>query len=88
MDSAELFGRLVHLVAQDSDYIEAALRSVSDPFTARLKDLLHAVIAEGLHQPLSMGIHRSDYMIHQGDSLQQVEINTISSAFGDRKSVV
>ena len=82
MDSAELFGRLVHLVAQDSDYIEAALRSVSDPFTARLKDLLHAVIAEGLHQPLSMGIHRSDYMIHQGDSLQQVEINTISSAFG------
>lgn len=82
MQSAELFGRLVHLVAQDHEYIETALRSVADPFTARLKNVLRTVLAEGLHQPLSMGIHRSDYMIHQGEQLQQVEINTISSAFG------
>lgn len=82
MQSAELFGRLVHLVAQDPEYIENALRSVADPFTARLKAILRTVLAEGLAQPLSMGIHRSDYMIHQGEQLQQVEINTISSAFG------
>lgn len=29
-----------------------------------------------------MGIHRSDYMIHHGEKIQQVELNTISSAFG------
>lgn len=81
-ESAVLFGRLVHLVSQDSEYIEKVLKSVTDPFTARLKQILRTVVSEGVKQPLAMGIHRSDYMIHRGEQLQQVEINTISSAFG------
>lgn len=39
------------------------------------------------HQPLQLGLFRSDYMIHapssdEPASLKQVEFNTISSSFG------
>jgi glutathione synthase len=43
---------------------------------------LKQVLSEGIKQPVAMGIHRSDYMIHHGEQIQQVELNTISSAFG------
>jgi glutathione synthase len=82
LEVGPLFGRLVHAVSQDHDYIRAALKNVSDPFTVRLLSIMNEVDKEGEKQHLAMGIHRSDYMIHRGEKLQQVEINTISSAFG------
>lgn len=42
-------------------------------------------LTRGFSQDLSLGLFRSDYMVHQdGDSLQikQVEFNTIASSFG------
>lgn len=51
------------------------------------------MLAEGVAQPLQLGLHRSDYMIDDpkqsgGDApaLLQVELNTISSAFAGLSS--
>jgi glutathione synthase len=55
---------------------------VSDEFTTRLLKIMKTVHAEGVRQKVAFGIHRSDYMVHKGQKLQQVELNTISSAFG------
>jgi hypothetical protein len=43
---------------------------------------MKTVNAQGVRQKAAFGIHRSDYMIHHGEKPQQVELNTISSAFG------
>lgn len=82
MKTGPLFGKLVHAISTDVDYINWALKSVTDSFTTRLLSILNLVHKEGVKQPYAMGIHRSDYMIHQGENLRQIEINTISSAFG------
>ena len=42
-------------------------------------------------QKLSLGLFRSDYMVHQGDpdtvpTIKQVEFNTIASSFGGLSS--
>ena len=41
---------------------------------------------EGVHQPLALGLHRSDYMLHKqpDGSLQplQIELNTVAAGFG------
>lgn len=60
-----------------------------DAFTGRLLELSKRVHAEGIQQKAYLGIHRSDYMLHEpqagnaSDSqrLLQVELNTISSSF-------
>lgn len=33
-------------------------------------------------QRCSLGLFRSDYMIHKSNKIKQVEINTIASSFG------
>ena len=38
--------------------------------------------SQGLRQPMMLGIHRSDYMLHQGERFLQVELNTIASSMG------
>lgn len=42
---------------------------------------------QGLKQPIMLGIHRSDYMLHEGSETSeprflQVELNTIASSMG------
>ena len=65
---------------------------VKDEFTRKLLDLFQLVEAEGLAQTAYLGIHRSDYMLHQPSNepprLQQVELNTIASSFGCLSSLV
>lgn len=60
-----------------------------DDFVRRLYKVHLDVKAEGFVQPLSLGLFRSDYMIHvdpedpeASPALHQVEFNTISSSFG------
>jgi glutathione synthetase len=58
-----------------------------DDFIAKLWKVHLAVQAEGYVQKLSLGLFRSDYMVHAPlgtvvPSLKQVEFNTISSSFG------
>lgn len=64
--------------------------AVADPFTGRLLAMYRTVLAEGVRQPVALGVFRSDYMIDEGGDgesagaaprLRQIELNTISSAF-------
>ncbi|RLN97338.1 hypothetical protein BBJ28_00003415 [Nothophytophthora sp. Chile5] len=93
-----LYGRLVDRVSRDIDWLHACVQSVvaEDQFTGRLLALSRLVQSEGVQQKAYLGIHRSDYMLHEpeaagsGDSqrLLQVELNTISSSFGCISSLV
>jgi glutathione synthase len=64
-----------------------------DDFIANLWKVHLQVKEEGYVQPLSLGLFRSDYMLHtpisgEPPSLKQVEFNTISSSFGGLSSLV
>lgn len=52
---------------------------MKDEFTTRLVDIL--LQSNQWTQKLALGIHRSDYMLHNNEDLKQIEINTISSGF-------
>ncbi|GLE04867.1 hypothetical protein PINS_up013848 [Pythium insidiosum] len=79
-------------VSRDLEWLHGTLESVvhEDKFTARLLELSKRIEAEGIQQKAYLGIHRSDYMLHEpqegvdGDMqrLLQVELNAISSSFG------
>ncbi|KAL4173149.1 hypothetical protein KRP22_008303 [Phytophthora ramorum] len=76
----------------------ACVQSVveEDKFTGRLLQLSRQVQDEGVQQKAYLGIHRSDYMLHElqagvaGDAqrLLQVELNTIASSFACISSLV
>lgn len=64
-----------------------------DDFISNLWKVHLAVKKEGYVQPLSLGLFRSDYMVHTppqsvAPSLKQVEFNTIASSFGGLSSLV
>ncbi|RLN26037.1 hypothetical protein BBO99_00000541 [Phytophthora kernoviae] len=93
-----IYGRMVDRVSRDIDWLHTCVQSVveEDEFTGRLLELSRQVQKEGVQQKTYLGIHRSDYMLHEpqegveGDSqrLLQVELNTISSSFGCISSLV
>ncbi|AEO57688.1 hypothetical protein MYCTH_2304142 [Thermothelomyces thermophilus ATCC 42464] len=79
----ELYAR----ISQDEEYLGSLVQEVAggDDFIANLWKVHLRVKEEGYVQNLSLGLFRSDYMVHQdGDNLQikQVEFNTIASSFG------
>ncbi|KAJ3015171.1 hypothetical protein HKX48_004752 [Thoreauomyces humboldtii] len=85
-----LFNELVHNVARDHAFITETMESLSkvDDFTGRLYDIYRHVHQEGIAQPVSFGLHRSDYLLHVSIDkpsaepiIQQVELNTIASSF-------
>jgi glutathione synthase len=85
------FNVLVDKLSRDVNFLHDALRGAgkADPdFTGNLLRISRTVELEGVAQPLRLGIHRSDYMMHQPhDSTEparalQIELNTISSSFG------
>ncbi|TMW58528.1 hypothetical protein Poli38472_010087 [Pythium oligandrum] len=87
-----IYGRLVDRVSRDLDWLHQTLESVvhEDKFTARLLALSKQIQAEGIQQKAYLGVHRSDYMLHEPQAenvndtqrLLQVELNAISSSFG------
>lgn len=88
MDLMPTFNEMVHTIAQDIDFLRESLKGVDDEFTRRLLDI-HERTYKRTKQSIVLGIHRSDYMLHQRDGagdkdleLLQVELNTISCAFG------
>eukprot|EP00667_Euglena_gracilis_P008193 EG_transcript_8300 len=90
LELSQPFNRLVHAVSQDVAFLVDVHKEVVlvDDFTRHLVDILQAVHAEGVAQPRSLGIFRSDYMIDAAGHadcaewrLRQVEINTIASSF-------
>lgn len=83
-----LFNRLLDRISRDYDWLVSTLlrTASSDEFTGRLMEILQTTAREGIRQAISLGIIRSDYMLHSvsGDdrSLLQVEVNSIASSFG------
>ncbi len=85
-----LFNTLIDRYSRDYDFIVQSLNNVVkvDEFTRRLVDIYHTIHAEGIAQPIYMGVHRSDYLLHRPTSSNsaahaegrflQVEVNTIS----------
>ena len=79
MSAMPLFNRLIDAIARSPDWLYENLEGL-DEFTSQL--LMVSRHCQPPSQQVYLGIHRSDYMLGTGNRLQQVEINTISSAFG------
>ena len=85
---AQLFNVLVEKITRNSKWLIETLEptAVSDLFILQLIKIYKIVLDEGIKQPFSLAINRSDYMLHsrEGDNrtLLQVELNTIASSFG------
>lgn len=87
-DVQVLFNELyINLVTKEKKWLIEELRDLSkyDPgFTGKLFEIYEAVTSNGpLAQPLSLGLFRSDYMIHsETEEIKQIEFNTVSVSFG------
>ncbi|KAL7268784.1 Glutathione synthetase [Rhizina undulata] len=86
------FNELYIKVACDEEWLGRIVDELSavDEFIARLRGIQISAAAAS-PQRLSLGLFRSDYMLHQGDSeerILQVEFNTIASSFGGLASRV
>ncbi|XP_047738761.1 glutathione synthetase isoform X2 [Hyalella azteca] len=92
-----LINTLMHRVAHSHDFLQRSLANTIkvDDFTRRLWELYMTVREEGVAQPVSLALLRSDVMLSECKpgccSLclvppyvmnQQVEINTIAAGFG------
>ncbi|GAA5937671.1 glutathione synthase [Sporobolomyces koalae] len=84
----ELYARITTSHAFLARVIGGTVQRV-DEFQRQLYDIYSTVLQEGIKQPISLGIFRSDYLVHapadsrpQDWTLKQVEFNTISSSFG------
>ncbi|XP_031566892.1 glutathione synthetase-like [Actinia tenebrosa] len=91
------FNILVHKISQDHEFLKESLQGTItvDEFTGRIYDIYEQTRKEGIAQPISLGLLRSDYMLDsdkQGATsvkecdeqlnIKQVEVNTIASSFG------
>lgn len=93
------FNKLYAAIAEDGEWLHEALRALiqSPNSMARILWEIHtAILEEGYVQDLSLGVFRSDYMLHQtrtttatGEEtgtasldIKQVEFNTYSAAGG------
>jgi glutathione synthetase len=91
------YNELYAAIAQDEEWLQTIVEQLLDvdEFVARLWRIHLDVKKEGYVQDLSLGLFRSDYMVHQDNSqstpvagLKQVEFNTIASSFGGLSSKV
>lgn len=73
---------LMHRVAHNEEFLKETLKDTIqvDEFTGNLYKIWETVLNEGITQKLSLGLLRSDYMVHSGSSskIKQVEFNTVS----------
>ncbi|KAJ3337672.1 hypothetical protein HDU83_008549, partial [Entophlyctis luteolus] len=94
VDLQPLFNTVVHNISLDRTFLKEVMDKLSrvDDFVAKCYDIYNHVLEEGSTQPVTLGIHRSDYLLHQsGDAdgnleIQQVELNTISASFASLSS--
>ncbi|KAK5094518.1 Glutathione synthetase [Lithohypha guttulata] len=88
-DLQKVYNELYAAIATDEEWLGEVMKELVevDDFLANLWKIHLQVKEEGYVQDLSLGMFRSDYMLHVPDdssspSLKQVEFNTISSSFG------
>jgi glutathione synthetase len=91
------YNELYSAIARDEQWLQGIVEELVDvdDFVAKLWRTHLAVKKEGYVQDLSLGLFRSDYMVHEDPSqtnstpgLKQVEFNTIASSFGGLSSQV
>ncbi|KAH8702555.1 putative glutathione synthetase [Talaromyces proteolyticus] len=89
------YNKLYADISRDENWLGEIIQELIDvdDFISGLWKVHDAVKKQGYVQSLSLGLFRSDYMIHtssgsQNPSLKQVEFNTISSSFGGLSSRV
>ncbi|EGV64679.1 Glutathione synthetase [Yamadazyma tenuis] len=78
-----------NVITKDKKWLVQNIEQLSrfdKDFTGKLFDIYKTLINENgkVPQPLSLGIFRSDYMIHEADNnqIKQIEFNTVSVSFG------
>ncbi|KAL8997267.1 MAG: hypothetical protein Q9169_003409 [Polycauliona sp. 2 TL-2023] len=85
------YNELYAAIARDRDWLKQIVEQLIevDDFIAKLWSVHLEVEKEGYAQNLSLGIFRSDYMLHTDPAspdakptVKQVEFNTIASSFG------
>ena len=86
----KLFNELyINVITKDVKWFSSILEDLSkhDPeFTGRLFEVYQKL---SKIQPLSLGLFRSDYMIHQDtNEIKQIEFNTVSVSFGGLSSKI
>ncbi len=84
---ADDFNRLFSALVRQTDFLQRISQdtAAADPFTRKLLQTHERSSLAGPGQALSLGLFRSDYLLHEqagGTQLRQVEINAIASAFG------
>uniref|UniRef100_A0A2A4J2G3 Glutathione synthetase n=1 Tax=Heliothis virescens TaxID=7102 RepID=A0A2A4J2G3_HELVI len=81
-----VLNELMHKVAHNEEFLEQTLQNALqvDEFTRSLYDIWVKVRNEGITQSISLGLFRSDYLMHNEESnkIKQVEFNTVASSFG------
>lgn len=91
------YNELYSAIARDEAWLQSIVEELVDidDFVAKLWQTHLAVKKEGYVQDLSLGLFRSDYMVHKDPThsdpapgLKQVEFNTIASSFGGLSSQV
>ncbi|KAI1094420.1 glutathione synthase [Rostrohypoxylon terebratum] len=87
------YNELYASISQDDAFLARIVKEIgdSDDFTTELWKVHLRVKKEGYVQHKSLGIFRSDYMVHQDSAgsspqIKQVELNTISASFGGLSS--
>ncbi|XMA08638.1 hypothetical protein WAI453_001429 [Rhynchosporium graminicola] len=87
------YNELYACIAQDEEFLNDIVQQIIevDDFIAELWQVHLKVKEEGYTQNLSLGLFRSDYMVHQSTAeetptIKQVEFNTIASSFGGLSS--
>ncbi|MDI1484891.1 MAG: hypothetical protein OHK93_000025 [Ramalina farinacea] len=97
LDLQRIFNQLYSAVANDGVWLYHMLRNqiMNDPasMAAILWNIHTNAISSGITQPVSLGIYRSDYMLHAPTptddmSLKQVEFNTYSVAGGSHSNLI
>ncbi|KAF2718018.1 glutathione synthase [Polychaeton citri CBS 116435] len=89
-DVAQAYNVLYSAIACDEAWLGAVVEELIeiDDFMAGLWKVHLKVKGEGYAQPLSLGLFRSDYMVHVDPeqplkpTVKQVEFNTIAASFG------
>ncbi|KAI9653352.1 MAG: hypothetical protein M1831_006057 [Alyxoria varia] len=97
------YNELYANIARDEEWLGSVITQLAeiDDFIAKLWHIHLKVKEEGYIQPLSLGLFRSDYMLHipseapenteslnTPPTIKQVEFNTIASSFGGLSSRV
>ncbi|KAI1078331.1 glutathione synthase [Whalleya microplaca] len=87
------YNELYASISQDEEFLARVVKEIgdSDDFITELWKVHLRVKEEGYVQHKSLGLFRSDYMIHQdtpgsAPHIKQVEFNTIASSFGGLSS--